>query len=100
MFTPSTTYWFSRPLDPSTDGLALPTLPPLLTPGARYKVSLKRRPMGRRESVPLSRFAPIVVLVVSTVGGVAVTWMLSSNAPTCIVNGISTVCPRRTCTPD
>ena len=35
MFTPSTTYWFSRPLDPPMDGLATPTLPPELTPGAR-----------------------------------------------------------------
>ncbi len=68
MFTPSTTYWFSRPLPPEIDGLASPTVPPVLTPGARYSVSLKRRPTGSGSSISLSMFAPIVVDDVSITG--------------------------------
>src|SRR5215471_8385489 len=100
MLTPSTTYWFSRPLEPSTDGLATPTAPPVLTPGARYSVSLKRRPTGRLASVALSRLAPIVVVVVSTVGDAATTSRRSLIVPTSILNDTSDVWPRRTCTAD
>src|SRR5205807_10646752 len=91
MLTPSMTYWFSRPLAPETDGLALPRLPLLLTPGARYSVSLKRRPTGRVDRVAVSRFAPIVVWLALSRGAEPTTVTLSFSAPTSIVRGRSTV---------
>ena len=59
-------------------------------------MSLKRRPTGNRESVALSSVAPMVVLVVSTVGAAGTTWIVSVTPPTSIVNGTSTACPSRT----
>src|SRR5467141_2387961 len=73
MLTPSTTYWFSRPLAPETDGLAVPRLPLLLTPGTRYSVSLKRRPTGSVDRVVLSRFELTAVWVGLCTGAAATT---------------------------
>ena len=82
MFTPSTTYWFSRPLAPAIEGLASPAPLELLTPGTMYSVELRRRPTGSRISSSLSRTPPIVVDRVSTTGAAAVTSTCSSKAPT------------------
>src|SRR5512133_2085961 len=79
--TPSMTYWLSRPLAPETEGLALPTDPPEVTPGAMYNVSLNRRPMGTRSSNWLSSAAPIVVLLVSTTGDAPWTSTVSVTPP-------------------
>src|SRR6266481_9681430 len=85
MLTPSTTYWFSSPLEPDTDGLATPRLPLLLTPGARYNVSLKRRPTGRLASVALSRLEVRVALVASSCDGAPTTVTLSVSSPNSMV---------------
>src|SRR5438270_6315651 len=87
MFTPSTTYWFSRPLPPPIDGFEVPVPPPLLTPGATYSVSASDRPTGSRDSIALSRLAPAVVVWVSTTGEAPVTSTVSVSPPTCIVSG-------------
>ena len=82
MLTPSTTYRFSRPLPPDIEGLASPTWPPLLTPGAMYSVSLKRRPTGIRCSMSLSSTAPVVVDDLSTTGAPPETVTDSVSEPT------------------
>src|SRR2546423_15357447 len=95
-FTPSTTYWLSRPLPPEIDGFAEPADPELLTPGARYSVSLTRRPTGIRCNVSLSITAPVVVDDVSMTEVVPVTCTVSVTPPTSMRSGRSTVCQRLT----
>ena len=72
-FTPSITYWLSRPLPPAIDGLACPAVLELLTPGARYNVDPRSRPTGTRSSKSLVMFAPVVVVLTLTTSVVPTT---------------------------
>ena len=77
----------------ATEGLARPVPPPLLTPGARYSVSLRRRWTGTRASISLSMFAPTVVLVTSTTADPPVTSTVSETPPTSSFRLSSARCP-------
>ena len=76
--------------------MARPTEPPLLTPGARYSVSVKRRPTGMVCSISLDSTAPVVVDEVLTMVDVPTTETVSVMPPTSSFSAIDVVWPRLT----